>query len=79
MSNIFVTKIHNQSLGRCFYVKTIEEGQELIKSWWYAQFGFPLENTDKSPRLDNLEDQLECYNDDDHNNHYTFSIGIVED
>jgi hypothetical protein len=78
MSNIIVAKIHNQSLGKCFFVETIEEGKELIKSWWHDQFGFPLENTDEESRLDDLEDQLECYNSDDHDNHYTFSIGIVE-
>ena len=78
MSNIIVTQIHNNSLGKCFFVETIEEGKDLIKSWWANEFGFYLENTDEESRLDDLEDQLECYNNDDMDNLYTFSIGIVE-
>lgn len=77
MSYIIVTIIHNQSIIKCFFVETIEDGKQSIKSLWRDQFGYPLENTEESSRLDDLKDQLECYNSDDHDNHYTFSISIV--
>jgi len=74
MSNIIVARIHNNTLGKCIFVNTIEEGKELIKSWASEQFSRSL-NEDE---LESLENDLDVYNDEDADNVYTFSIAIVE-
>jgi hypothetical protein len=74
MSNIIVAKIHNNTLGKCISVETLEDGKELIKSWAGEQFQRPLTQDE----LDSLEEVLEVYNDEDSDNHYTFTIGILE-
>ena len=74
MSNIIVAKIHNNTLGKCISVDSIETGKDLIKSWVGEQFSRPL-NEDE---LEGLENELEVYNDEDTDNIFTFSIGILE-
>jgi hypothetical protein len=75
MSNIIVAKIHNQSLGKCVFVDTVEDGKNVIRDWFFEQFDRVI-NADE---IDTLENQLEVYNDEDSDNNFTFSIGIIED
>jgi len=69
-----VAKIHNQSLGKVIEVSSIEEGKNVIRDWFFEQFNRVM----NAEEIDALEDMMEVYNDEDHDNHYTFSIGIVD-
>ena len=71
MENLFVARIHNNTLGNCVMVPTIEEGQELIRQYVKDQFGRDL--TENENEI--LENDCEFYNDDDVDNIITFSIG----
>ena len=69
-----IAKIHNQSLGKVQEVSSIEEGKSIIRDWFFEQFNRVIDDEE----TDVLGDELEICNMDDHDNHYTFSIGIVE-
>lgn len=69
-----VVRIHNQSLGKVVEVSTIEEGMDVVREWFEEQFNRVMNEEE----IDNLEVMMEVHNDEDHDNHYTFSIGIVE-
>jgi len=73
MDNLFVARIHNNSLGSCVMVETIEEGLNLIRQYVKDQFNRELTTEEN----DNLENNQEFYNDDDPENIVTFSVGIV--
>lgn len=72
--NYIACKIHNNSLGKTIAVDSETMGKALIQTWAEEQFGRPL--TDEE--INNLDDTLEIYNDEDSDNIYTFSLGIVE-
>lgn len=74
MKNMIACRIHNNSLGRCLAVSDEEAGKATLKEWAEEQFGRPLTNDEK----ESLENSLEIYNDEDPDNIYTFSLGIVE-
>lgn len=69
-----VAKIHNQSLGKVVEVSSIEEGQNVIRDWFFEQFNRVINERE----IDDLINSCEICNMDDADNHYTFSIGIVE-
>jgi hypothetical protein len=69
-----VAKIHNQSLGKVVEVSSTEEGKNVIRDWFFEQFERVIDDVE----TDSLEDELEVCNMEDHDNHFTFSIGIVE-
>ena len=73
MNYLFVARIHNNSLGSCVMVETIEEGLNLIRQYVKDQFNRELTTEEN----DNLENNQEFYNDDDPENIVTFSVGIV--
>lgn len=73
MNYLFVARIHNNSLGSCVMVETIEEGLDLIRQYVKDQFNRELTTEEN----DNLENNQEFYNDDDPENIVTFSVGIV--
>ena len=73
MNNLFVARIHNNSLGYCVIVGTIEEGLNLIRQYVKDQFNRELTTEEN----DILENNNEFYNDDDVENIVTFSVGTL--
>jgi hypothetical protein len=71
---LFVCRIHNNSLGSTLEVKSWEEGKDILRGMAEDQFQRPL--TDEE--IDMLENEQEIYNDEDSDNIYTFSFGIIE-
>ena len=69
-----VVKIYNQSLGKVVEVESIENGLNIIREWFQDQF----ERVMYDYELDDLEDSMEIYIAEDDDNHYTFSVGIIE-
>ena len=68
------TKIHNQSLGIVYLLDTFEEA--LAKAHEIA-----INTLDRDlfeSELFDLEEQGELFVEDDHDNQYTFSIGVIE-
>ena len=72
---LIVARIHNNKLGRVVEVLSEEDGKDLIRDMVSDQFGRDLNTVEE----DHLENDLEFHDDSDPDNHYTFSIGIVED
>lgn len=70
---LFVCKIHNMTLGSCFSVDSWSEGCDLVIKLATEQ-GFELSESDK----ENIQNSGEFYNNDDPDNHYTFSIASPE-
>jgi hypothetical protein len=75
MSSLIVVKIHNNSLGRMFSVKDEAEGIQFIKGMAEDQ----LERELTVDEMEELENNLELFNDEDHNNEYCWAIGKIED
>ena len=73
MNNLFVARIHNNILGSCVIVDTIEEGLNLIRQYVKDQFNRELTTEEN----DILENNNEFYNDDDVENIVTFSVGTL--
>ena len=73
MNNLFVARIHNNSLGSCVTVGTIEEGLNLIRQYVKDQFNRELTTEEN----DVLENKYEFYNDADAENIVTFSVGTL--
>jgi len=73
MDNLFVARIHNNSLGSCVTVDTIEEGLNLIRQYVKDQFNRELTTEEN----DILENNNEFYNDDDMDNVITYSLGCL--
>lgn len=69
-----VVKIHNQSLGKVVEVSSLEEGMGIIRDWFFEQFNRSINDEE----TDSLINTYEVYNDEDFDNHYTFSIGIID-
>jgi hypothetical protein len=69
-----VAKIHNQSLGKVVEASSMEDGNNIIRDWFNNQFQRDLNDEER----DDLENNGEVCNMEDPDNHYTFSIGIVE-
>lgn len=67
-----VIKIHNNSVSNVLTAKNEDEAKDLARGAAENQFGRPL--TDEE--IDDLNDKLEIYNDEDSDNLYTFSIWI---
>ena len=72
---IFVAKIHNNSLGACIPVNSYDEGIDLIKGMAVEQLNREL--TDEE--IDDVINSYELYNDEDSDNIYTWSVGIMYD
>jgi len=72
---IIVCTILNNSLGAVEEVQSYEDAKKLVMDLFHEKFGRPLNDIER----DQLEDLDEVYNDDDHDNHWTFSIGLVEE
>ena len=70
MKNIAVIKVHNASVSAVYSVDTIEEGKALVRDLFHFQFGRSLNDEE----VDDLEDRLEVFNDEDHDNAFTLSI-----
>ncbi len=67
-------KIHNNSLGRVVEVEGEDRAKEIIREWAREQFGRGLTGNE----IYELDNNLELFNDDDPDNIYSFSVGIVE-
>lgn len=70
---IIVARIHNNSLGSCFSVCSIEEGIEKIKQ---IIFGGGTELS--AEQIQNLESDYEICLDSDPDNITTYSIGFID-
>ena len=68
-----VARIHNNSLGRVIEVSSEDEGKDLLKELINDQFG--RGPTDEE--VDQIEDYLEVYNEEDADNIFCFSIGVI--
>lgn len=72
--DIIVADIHNARLGRVFGVDSVEEGKSAIKE--LAENKLQRSLTDQEN--ESLENEFEVYNDDDADNVWSYSIGLVE-
>jgi len=72
--NYIVAIIHNNSLGRVISVSSIEEGKDVIKATAEELFNRPLTEHE----YEMLESVQEVYNEDDSDNLYSISLGVVE-
>lgn len=70
---IFV-RIHNNSLGKCVSVESIEAGVEFIKTLAAEEFG---QLTDE--QIEEIENDYEITFDQDPDNITTFALGIIEE
>ena len=71
---IFVARIHNGSLGTCVRVNSFVDGENVIRDWVRDQFGRDI-TEDENEILVNTG---EFYSDEDADNEYTFSLGMLE-
>jgi hypothetical protein len=71
---MFVTRIHNNSLGSCVPVNSYEEGEQLIRQWVKDYFGRDISEVEN----EDLVNTREFYSADDIDNIITFTIGIVQ-
>lgn len=69
-----VAKIHNSSLGLVVECSSLEEGMDIMREWFKEQFGDELLDDYE----DALENEYEVYHEEDGDNTYTFSIGIID-
>ena len=69
------TRIHNQSLGRTYLFDTFDEALSKARD-----IACNILDRDllEDEYLD-LEENGEVFIEDDHDNHYTFCIGLIED
>ena len=70
-----VAKIHNNSLGKVVRVDDEEAAKKTVIKWAEEQLQRPLFFSE----MQDIEDELECFNDEDPENVYCFSIGVVEE
>lgn len=70
---LFVAYIYNNSLGSCQEVSSSDEGVTLIKTLVKEKLGRDL-TIDEIEQIDNHH---EYYNDDDSDNIFTYSIGVI--
>ena len=66
--------IHNNSLGQVKLFEHPEDAVSHITALYKDQFGEELDEE----QIDSLENDFEIYVEEDHDNTYTFSIGIIE-
>jgi hypothetical protein len=68
------THIHNQSLGRIYLYDTYDDALKQAHA-------FACNTLDRdllASELFDLEENGEVFVEDDHDNHYTFLIGVIE-
>jgi histidinol dehydrogenase len=68
------TKIHNMSLGKVIATETYEEAIEIIKDMAKDI----LERELNEEELEDIDNVGELYIFNDHDNQYTFCVGITE-
>jgi len=69
------TRIHNQSLGRAYLFDTYSAAVDCAHEIAVNILDRPLLENE----LFNLENDGEVYIEDDHDNQYTFCVGLIED
>ncbi len=74
MKQHVICKIHNSSLGSVQMSYDENEAKDIVRGMAEEQFGRAL--TDEE--IDDLNDKLEILNDEDPDNIYCFSIGILD-
>jgi len=67
-------KIHNNSLGTVKHAENEDAAKDIVRDWAEKQFERGL--TDEE--IESLDNELEIYNEDDPDNLWCFSVGIVE-
>jgi hypothetical protein len=71
---MFVARIHNNRLGACTSVSSVDEGVKLIQQYVKDQFNRDLTENE----LQELQDSMEFYDESDSDNVYSFTIGQAE-
>lgn len=71
--NYIAVKIHNNSLGKCIKVDSIEIGLNILREW-AIEDGLEISEEE----LEILLNEYEVINDDDFDNVYSYSVGICE-
>jgi len=74
MSNLFICKIHNNILGKSLSVNSYDDGIQKIIEWAEEQLDRSLTDEEK----EEVNSNGEFFDDSDHDNHFTFSIGVLE-
>jgi hypothetical protein len=74
MQQIVVIKIHNSSVTSVYCAATLENAKGLVKDLFFGQFHRALNEQE----VEDLENKFEIFNDEDHDNHFTFSIAFVD-
>lgn len=69
-----VIEVHNSSVVNVWEALNDEEAKNSIRDAFFHQIGRPMNDAE----IDDLEDKFEVFNDDDHDNHYTYSIFFIE-
>jgi len=69
------TRIHNQSLGRTYLFDTFEDARNKAEDIARQILDRELYENE---RFD-LEENGELFVEDDHDNQYTFCVGLIED
>ena len=72
--DVIVADIHNARLGSVFGVESLEKGKAIVKK--LAENKLQRSLTDQEN--ESLENEFEVYNDDDADNVWSYSIGLVE-
>ena len=71
---MIVVDIHNARLGSVFEVDSLEEGKSAIKKLAENKLQRVLNDQEN----ESLENELEVYNEEDADNVWSFSMGLVE-
>ena len=71
---MIVVDIHNARLGSVFEVDSFEEGKSAIKKLAEHKLSRELNNEEN----ESLENCLEVYNEEDADNVWSFSMGLVQ-
>ena len=71
---MIVVDIHNAHLGSVFEVDSLEEGKSAIKKLAENKLQRVLNDQEN----ESLENELEVYNEEDADNVWSFSMGLVE-
>ena len=69
-----VIKIHNNSLSKITLTKDEQDAKDMCISWAESQFERELDDDE----IDDFDNDLEIFNDDDPDNIYCFTIAIAE-
>ena len=68
-----IIKLHNMSVSNVIQTSSEETAKLMIRDMFFEKIGRVMSDEE----IDDLEDHLEITNDDDHDNHFTWSINSL--